>query len=142
MKDIRIVSHEGEPNPTDMKTLVDGLLSHHASMGHPRNPKKFSLLLKDKNDVVLGGIIVCFLWNGMEITSLWVDKKLRNQGWGKKLIMAVEKEAVKRGCAFAYTNTFSWQAPEFYTKLGYALYGKLDDFPEGNSLGYYCKKLK
>jgi len=53
----------------------------------------------------------------------------------------VEEEAIKRGCTIAYTNTFPWQAPEFYKKLGYKLYGKLDDFPEGSSLGYFSKRL-
>ncbi|MBI4972984.1 GNAT family N-acetyltransferase [Candidatus Roizmanbacteria bacterium] len=142
MNDLRFVTHEGEPNQVEMKALIDGLLSHHASKGHPRKSKKFSILLKDKNSCVFGGIIASFLWNGMEINSLWVDEKVRKQGWGKKLMTAVEEEAIKRGCTFAYTNTFSWQAPEFYIKLGYTFYGKLDDFPEGNSLSYYLKKLK
>ena len=30
-------------------------------------------------------LLFAFLWNGMEITALWVDKKLRNQGWGKEI---------------------------------------------------------
>ena len=52
-----------------------------------------------------------------------------------------EVEGVKRGCTFAYTDTFSWQAPEFYKKLGYVEYGKIKDFPIGNSLTYVYKKL-
>lgn len=33
-----------------------------------------------------------------------------------------EKEGGKRGCTIAYTDTFTWQAPEFYKKLGYKEY--------------------
>ena len=97
--------------------------------------------MKDENKKVLGTVIVTFLWNGMEINSLWVDESIRKRGWGRKLMQAVEEEAIKRGCTIAYTNTFPWQAPEFYKKLGYKLYGKLDDFPEGSSLGYFSKRL-
>ena len=78
----------------------------------------------------------------MEIKTLWVDEFLRKQGWGVQLMQAAEKEAVKRGCNFAYTNTFSWQAPGFYEKIGYILYGKLEGLPEGNNLSYFCKKIK
>jgi len=141
MNKIRFVVKEGKPNSDDYKVLERGLLSYHASKGHPRKSTSFSVLLKDQNDNVLGGIIVTFLWNGMEINSLWVDESIRKQGWGHKLMKVVEDEAIKRGCTVAYTNTFPWQAPEFYEKLGYKLYGKLDDFPKGFSLSYYSKVL-
>lgn len=141
MKDPRFVVTEGEPDHDDKKALVAGLLSHHAIKGHPRKSEKFSIFLKDENDTPHGGVIVTFLWNGMEIQSLWVDESVRKQGWGRKLIEAVEDEARKRGCSIAYTNAFSWQAPEFYEKLGYTLYGKLEGFPEGSSLSYFYKKI-
>ena len=97
--------------------------------------------VKDTSGKIHGGIIVTFLWNGMEIQSLWVDEKVRKQGLGRTLMQMAEDEASRRGCAIAYTNTFPWQAPEFYTKLGYKLYGRLEGFPEGHSLSYFYKKL-
>ena len=141
MNNLRLVAKEGEPNPEDKKVMVEGLLSHHAKSGHPRKSEIYYISLKDENDKVLGAIIVTFLWNGMEINSLWVDESIRKQGWGRKLMKAVEDEAIKRGCTVAYTNTFPWQAPEFYKKLGYELYGRLDDLPKGSCLSYFCKKL-
>ena len=142
MADIRFVTKVGEPDPEDKNILVEGLLSHHANQGHKRKSEAFSIFLKDENNKVLGGVIVSFLWNGMEILSLWVDEPVRKQGWGQKLMEAVEEEAVKRGCTIAYTNTLPWQAPSFYTKLGYILYGKLEGFPEGHSLSHFYKRLK
>ncbi len=140
--DFKFIAIEGEPNQEDKKVIVDGMLAYHANKGHHRKSETFSILLKDINDKVLGGVIVTFLWNGMEINTLWVDESLRDKGYGTKLMEMVEEEAVKRGCTIAYTNTFTWQAPEFYTKLGYNLYGKLDNFPPGNSLNYFFKNLK
>lgn len=78
----------------------------------------------------------------MHIDSLWVDESLRGKDYGTKLMKMVEEEAVKRGCTIAHTDSFTWQAPGFYEKLGYQLFGKLEDYPKGSSLNYYFKKLK
>ena len=141
MNELTLIAHNGEPNPADKQAVIDGLLSYHASQGHQRKSELFSIFLKDKNGKVLGGVIVSFLWNGMEIQSLWVDESVRDQGWGRKLLEAAEAEGMKRGCTIAYTNTFSWQAPEFYQKMGYILYGKLEGFPKENELSYFRKDL-
>jgi ribosomal protein S18 acetylase RimI-like enzyme len=66
-----------------------------------------------------------------------VDESVRKQGWGRKLMLTAEKEAIKRGCTVAYTNTFPWQGPEFYKRLGYTLYGKLENLPKGSNLSYF-----
>lgn len=141
MEDLNFITTEGEPNPEDFKLLSEGLLVHHASQGHPRTWKKFCIFLKDKNNKAHAGIIVTFLWNGMHIDSLWVDESIRGKDYGTKLMQMAEKEGVKRGCIIAYTDTFTWQAPEFYKKLGYKEYGKLENFPAGNTLTYFSKNL-
>ncbi len=56
-------------------------------------------------------------------------------------MQAAENEALARGCHGAYLDTFSFQAPDFYQKLGYEIYGKLDDFPKGHCRYFLRKKL-
>jgi ribosomal protein S18 acetylase RimI-like enzyme len=141
MDDFTFEVQNGEPLPEDKKVMVDGMLSYHASKGHPRKTVQYSVVLKDENKKVHGMVMVSFLWNGMHIESLWVDEPMRNRGLGSKLMKMVENEAVKRGCTIAYTDTFTWQAPEFYKKIGYVLYGKLEGFPDNNSLSYFRKDL-
>ncbi|MFA5828698.1 MAG: GNAT family N-acetyltransferase [Candidatus Shapirobacteria bacterium] len=141
MNEYKLVFQDGDLKEEDRKILVDGMLAYHASKGHPRKKDVFSIVLRDQSDKLLGCVLASVLWNGMEIDSLWVDESIRKQGWGRKLMAAVEAEGTKRGCTFSYTNTFTWQAPEFYEKLGYKLYGKLEDFPKGCCLSYYRKSL-
>jgi hypothetical protein len=43
-----------------------------------------------------------------------------------------EEEAIRRGCCHAYLDTFDFQAPGFYRKLGYSEWGVLEDFPPGH----------
>jgi ribosomal protein S18 acetylase RimI-like enzyme len=140
MNDYRFETVEGEIDPQDKAVMVEGMLGYHASKGHPRNVDTHSILIKDDNKLI-GCVIVTFLYNGMEIATLWVDERMRGQGLGKKLMEMAETEGKKRGADFAYTNTFTWQAPGFYEKLGYTQYGILEDFPAGNTLSYYRKDL-
>ncbi len=132
----------GEPKVEDKRVMVDGMLSYHASKGHPRKTDTYSVILRDVNNAVNGMVIVSFLWNGMHIDSLWVDEALRGKKWGSSLLRAAEEEGIERGCTIAYTDTFTWQAPKFYEKQGYTLYGKLENFPKGNTLFYYVKNLR
>jgi len=141
MDNLKLEVIKGEPCPEDKKVMVEGMLAYHKSKGHIRKDEFYSILLKNNDKKLLGTIIVSFRWGGMHIQTLWIDETERNHGWGKKLMQMAEAEAIKRGCTLAYTDTYTWQAPTFYEKLGYELYGKLEDFPKGNSLSYYCKKL-
>lgn len=82
----------------------------------------------------LGGLIGETLWGYLHVRLLSVDQALRGRGLGRRLMEAAHAEAQRRGCHGAYLDTFSFQAPDFYQKLGYEIYGKLDDFPQG-----YCR---
>jgi hypothetical protein len=43
-----------------------------------------------------------------------------------------EAEGIARGCALATLRTFSYQAPEFYKKLGYEEYAVVVVWPRGH----------
>jgi ribosomal protein S18 acetylase RimI-like enzyme len=141
MNELKFIKTIGETSSEDFKSLSTGLLAHHAKQGHERTWEKFNIFLKDDTGKAYAGIIVTFTWNGMQINSLWVDESLRGNDYGTRLMEMAENEARERGCVIAFTDTFSWQAPGFYEKLDYTLYGKLEGFPEGNSLSYYKKDL-
>jgi predicted N-acetyltransferase YhbS len=52
-----------------------------------------------------------------------------------------EGEARARGASLVYLNTFSFQAPAFYERLGYEQFGELADTPKGAKRMWYVKKL-
>ena len=141
MSDLSFEVTIGKPKLKDYKILSDGMLSYHNKKGHRRTSEIINIFLKDNHKKVRGGIIATVLWNGIEINSLWVEEDLRGRGWGRKLVEAIEKEGEIRGCTIIYTNTFSWQSPAFYEKLGYKPYGRLENFPPGNTLTYFYKNL-
>jgi hypothetical protein len=53
---------------------------------------------------------------------------------------AAEGRAVERGCHSAWVDTFSFQAPGFYPKLGYEVFGELD-YPPGHKRIFLQKRL-
>jgi GNAT superfamily N-acetyltransferase len=65
----------------------------------------------------------------------------RKLGLGRTLMERAEQEAVLGGCLHAYVDTFSFQAPGFYEKLGYERFGVLDDFPPGHQRIFFVKSL-
>jgi ribosomal protein S18 acetylase RimI-like enzyme len=44
-----------------------------------------------------------------------------------------EDEARRRGCRGAWLDTYSFQARGFYERIGYEVFGVIDDFPPGHS---------
>jgi hypothetical protein len=57
------------------------------------------------------------------------------------LLAAGEEEAMRRGCANACLETFSFQALPFYEKRGYVVFGRLPDFPPGGAKYFLAKPL-
>jgi GNAT superfamily N-acetyltransferase len=79
---------------------------------------------------------------GRVVTDLlWVKEEHRGQGHGQRLLALAEQEARQRGAKGAYLDTFSFQAPDFYRKKGYEVFGVMQDFPEGHQRYYFRKQL-
>ena len=96
------------------------------------------LFLRDGEKLV--GAISCDTYNlSMHIDVMWLDEEYRGRGYGKVLISQAEKMGKEKGCLFSHTNTFSYQAPEFYKACGYEVFAELDEFPDG-IIQYFLKK--
>lgn len=141
MNNLQFTKTNEELSEVDKKVMVDGMMAYHAQHGHSRKVEHSTITAKNEDNELVGVVIVSFLWNAMEIDSLWVNESYRGKGVGSKLMEMAEDEGRKRGSSFAHTNTFTYQAPDFYKKCGYIEFGRLDNFPEGCSLIYFRKSL-
>ncbi|MGW9035455.1 GNAT family N-acetyltransferase, partial [Streptomyces sp. NPDC055721] len=78
----------------------------------------------DEAGELIGGLSA-WTWGGLlGIEMLWVRAESRGDGWGAKLLLAAEEEARRRGCDRASVSSFTFQAPEFYRRQGYAETGR------------------
>ena len=99
----------------------------------------FSVVHHVRNDVVAAARGVTNM-GLVEIRGVWVDPDLRGSGLGAQMMNALESEAIRRGCTRAALDTYSWQALDFYTRLGFTCFGKLE-YPNGTRRYYLTKDL-
>lgn len=106
------------------------------------NAEEFKFCLKDSSGKIIGGIIASKDNESMTIDFLWVDESLRGKGYGGKLIKNIEDIAKDTDCIVIWLNTFGFQAPEFYTKMGYQLFGVLEKCINGYDQYFFKKIIK
>jgi len=133
------ISLEEVPSREDIDTLVNNLILYNDTQTEKENWRKLTIFIRDPNGEILGGLNGYTHWNWLFIEHLWVAEELRGQGWGRKLMECSEKEAVKRGCRHAHLDTYEFQALPFYEKVGYQVFGRLDDFPTEHTR-YFLQK--
>ena len=57
------------------------------------------------------------------------------------MLSRAEQIAAERGCEVIFLDTYTFQAPGFYTKYGYTSFGKLNDAPKGFDTTWFAKRL-
>ena len=135
--------------PEDLKfakqaeaTLIEGMVNNiHEHLGNLDLEKSLKILLRDHTGNVRGGVLADCFGGWVYISLLWVEKSLRNLGYGTQLMQMVESEAMELGCTHAHLDTFSYEARPFYEKLGYELFGTLEDYPPGYKKYFLKKRL-
>jgi GNAT superfamily N-acetyltransferase len=98
-------------------------------------------LLKHEDGEILGGLLGD-IWAGwLKIRTLALAAPARGHGFGTELMKRAETYAVERGCTDAFLDTFSFQARPFYEKLGYRVFGTLENHPAGHQHYFMTKRL-
>ncbi|WP_409290610.1 GNAT family N-acetyltransferase [Peribacillus sp. SCS-37] len=130
-----------EDTPCIQQRLREFNIKHLSEKDVEFKNEDFCFKVKDDEGNILGGISGNTKMQSVSIQFLWVDESLRGEGFGRKLMKKVEQYAVEKKCRMIKVDTFSFQAPDFYISLGYQVYGKIEDFPEGYDHYFLVKKL-
>jgi N-acetylglutamate synthase-like GNAT family acetyltransferase len=126
----------GPPKRELFKALRDFNI---AAVGKP-NYRQFAVTIRDKRKIA-GGLVAEMYWGWMFVNALWISEPHRRNGWGKSLLQKAEAEARKSGVRNVFLDSFSFQAPKFYAKLGYREFGRLKHFPAGHDRIWMTKAL-
>jgi GNAT superfamily N-acetyltransferase len=132
-----------EPTHEMWKAIVAPLVAfNHQQTGRPEMFRPLVILLSDPgSDDIVGGLYGSTLFSYLRVDLLFVPEAMRRTGIGRKLLGEAEAEAVRRGCHAASLDTYSFQARGFYERLGYAVYGTLEDCPPGHRRFFLTKRL-
>lgn len=108
----------------------------------PDNPPWKTLCYVCKEDeALLGGVYGYLMMNNiLKIDVLYVVDKYRHQGYGKKLLECLEKEAKHQKAYLSMLDTYDFQARAFYQKNGYEIFGTLDNCPAPGHQRYSLRK--
>lgn len=96
-------------------------------------------IIKDNNEIIAGINAIIYHWGMLFIDELFVSEAYRHKKLGTYLMNKVELEAKEIGVTLSHTDTFDFQAKDFYLKNGYQVFGVLEDCPPGHKR-YYLKK--
>jgi ribosomal protein S18 acetylase RimI-like enzyme len=136
----RIVQNDN-PDEAMVAPVGKGIRRYNVQQAGDNNYQRLCFFLLGPDNRVTGGLVGAMYWNWFYLHLLWVDETLRRQGYGRRLVRQAEEEARNRGAEYVYLDTFSFQAPGFYEKLGYQVFGELPDFPPGQRRYFYFKAL-
>ncbi len=90
---------------------------------------------------IIAGIVAGSTFSTLEVDYLFVAEDWRGKGIGSLLLRTAEERARAAGVTRVLLNTYSFQAPKFYPKMGYRLLFKLDRCIGPYSQYFYGKDL-
>jgi ribosomal protein S18 acetylase RimI-like enzyme len=136
------------------REIVKGLVAYNVAAVGKFDHRPLTVTIRERGKIggkivggkilggkILGGLVGETFFGWMFVSLLWVSERHRGNGWGSSLMRTAEAEARERGVHLVYLDSFSFQAPAFYEKLGYREFGRLKDFPAGYDRVWMTKAL-
>ncbi|MEA4911832.1 MAG: GNAT family N-acetyltransferase [Oscillospiraceae bacterium] len=125
----------------DKAAVIEGLSEYNLARIEDKSPENLGVYADDGDGRVAAGLIGHTHVKWLMIQLLWVAEEYRGRRLGNSILRQAEQTARERGCKYAFVDTFSFQAPAFYEKLGYAEVFTLEEFPVTGKRHYFTKTL-
>ncbi|MBM7405800.1 MULTISPECIES: GNAT family N-acetyltransferase [Sphingomonas] len=130
-----------QPSPEDREAVLAPLRAYNEQMAGPAKAEPVAILLHDEEGNSVGGLWGRSGYDWLFVEYLAVPEAWRGQGTGSALIAEAERIARARGCCGLWLDTFAFQARGFYEKLGFRVFGTLEDHPRGSRRFFLSKRL-
>ncbi|WP_397453849.1 GNAT family N-acetyltransferase [Pseudomonas sp. NA-150] len=130
------------PQEADYQAILAPLRAFNQEQATLTNAEKIALLIKDDVGKPLGGLYAKVFGQWLFVELLAVPEVARGQGLGSQLMNMAEQLALEKGCLGIWLDTFSFQAPDFYHRLGFSVFGELKDYPPGHSRFFMQKRVQ
>lgn len=132
----------GQISPEERLAVYQKLLAYNLAHLDDKFPHDLGIFLEDAMKNMIGALIGVTHGHWLKVDYLWVDTAFRGKTLGSQLLKRAETTAVARGCKQVLLDTFDFQAPHFYEKLGYKQVFVLEDYPRTGKRHYYIKALQ
>jgi GNAT superfamily N-acetyltransferase len=127
-------------DPESEAIIDDGLTRYNREKAGFVDARPLAVLVRDTQEVV-GGLIGRTTLGLFFVDLIFLPPTARGQGLGAEVMAIAEREAGRRGCTAAVLFTITFQAPDFYARLGYVELGRVECDPPGHTRVCMTKRL-
>ena len=121
---IEISKIEGEDLALEQQ--LDDMLDRHAEgSGAPFDPQTTGFVARRGDGAFLGGLYGWGQLGWFYVKLLALEAEARQTGIGGRLLAEAEAHAREAGLVGVFLDTYEFQAPGFYARLGYEEFGRL-----------------
>ena len=136
-----LVDARGSALADRIEVILDRLAACEESVAGPLALKPLAILIKDDAGQTIGGLWGTSLFRWLVVELVFVPETLRGTGLGTTIMRKAETIARERDCIGIWLDTYSFQAPDFYRRLGFESFGQVDDQPPGETRHFMKKSL-
>ncbi len=129
------------PGEEELAAILAPLAAHNDAATGATERHKLALVIRDHAGAIAGGLWAEVGYRWLFVKYLALPPEARGRGLGRALMRGAEEEASRLGCIGVWLDTFSFQARGFYEKLGYGVFGRIDDFPPGEARFFLSKRI-
>ena len=130
----------GAANPELNERLSRELDAFNNAASGDHSQRSLSVEARLDNGELIGGLTGWTWGTCAGVEMLWVDEPYRRDGWGARLMTAAEDEARARGCVQVLVSSFTFQAPDFYRRLGYVEFARSAGIPSAGQADVHFRK--
>ncbi len=126
-----------QPLTKELKQKIEEGFKRHSLevMGKDGLGEPLAFVALEEDDYI-GAVVAQYFWGALHIKYVWVEASYRKQQIGKRLLAEALHYGQRQNCCFAFVETMSFQALEFYQKQGFVLEFTRKGYAEGLSLHY------
>lgn len=131
-----------EPLTSDQRdAILEPLLAHNQWHGLGLEGEEMAFALSDDDGVIAGGLLGYWRDQWLFVASLSVREDLRGHGFGKALMNQAERWVRLRSGRGIWLDSYGFQAPEFYRRLGYEEMGRLPNYLPGSDRIWFVRRF-
>jgi len=125
-----------------MAVMSKGLEKFNDEVTGYSDRQPLAVIVKDpQTEAILGGATGRSSLGLLFLDLFYLPKALRRSGLGTRILARFEEEGRRRGCCSAVLYTISFQAPKFYERNGWRIFGEIPCDPPGTSRVFMTKVL-
>ncbi len=130
-----------KPDRADREVIYAHLVAFEAERAGPPEITPLAILLKDEAGATVGGLWGNTVFRWLVVELIFIPEHQRGCGLGTEIMARAEAIARARNCIGIWLDTYSFQAPAFYEKLGFEAFGQVTDHPPGRARIFMRKSL-